>query len=223
MGRVRQKWPVRRKGVGQLELMVSLAVMALIAVGLANVVGFGGKALRVAGRTDDFVEVQLARNRLREWAHQIPNGVEGQRGWGFSGGPKSVVFATQAAGDLFSASYPVRISVAVFSSDSGNTALQVLAVGKNERTGMDYSIERVVAHDVTEVRVTYFGQSDSSSLRQWHSAWEDVARLPDLVKIEWERVDGAVDPPLTLLPGGAARQSSISLSSALPPGRPSRP
>ena len=190
-------------GVSQLEMMIALIIMALIAVLLANVLDFNRQVLERSTGWSRETTHHLARQDLRNLIEDLPirYGDYDARHF-FEGTDRSMTFRL-AENDA---------------SDKEELFSLTLTSGTLAVTPPSKSIAHPVLSKATEnLLISYFGRVAGEPDKRWHTAWSDPTFLPDLIKIEWDQ-DSQPAPPLTLLPAKLARQRYISLSSLVPPG-----
>ncbi|MDA7425612.1 PulJ/GspJ family protein [Thalassococcus lentus] len=190
-------------GVSQLEMMISLIIMALIAALLANVLDFNRQVLDRSTTWSEDTTYHLARHDLRNFIENLPirYGDHNAQHF-FEGTDRSMTF---------------RLSVVGGGDDEELFAL-ALESGTLAITRRSQNIAHpVLSRTTNNLLISYFGRVTGEPDKSWHSTWSDPTFLPDLVKIEWDQ-NGQPAPPLTLQPAKHARQRYISLSSLVPPG-----
>lgn len=191
-----------RAGVTLLELLLSLVLMAAMAVILASVLGLTGRAALRVGAAAAATDLLVARHTVRGWIEAAPRMAP------FAGSPEALRFETLADTPPFSAADPARISL---SRDAAGAVIAEIA------SSDDAVSQRLTLSTAGELRIGYFGRLASAAAPAWHSDWPAAAGPPDLVRIDYEGPAGGF-PPLTVIPALVARQGEISLSSPLPPG-----
>lgn len=193
-----------RTGIALLELLISLAVMAAIALILTSVLRFTGQALERVRPDRLETGLLLARHNLRRKIETMP--ALGK----VSGTGEQLSFQTLIDNPPFDVSELTTVNV--FQEQSG--AL-IFEAGIQETGG---SARREVLHPVSDgVRIRYFGSKRQRGLPAWHQNWKPAEGLPDLIRFEYGGTRRDI-PPLVVIPAMEARQSEISLSSPLPPG-----
>lgn len=203
-----------RLGLSQLELLVSLAIMAMIAVLLANALNFNRQALSRVSSGSRNADYALNQSRLRSWIEDMPLRYGGGDAQDFFGGHTTRLrFKAVISDGNFWSGVPAEVTFAV--SDQ-----MLIATGKGTSSDRGGTREATLLLDpsVQSVSISYFGRVSGSAEKNWFVAWNDTKFLPDLVRIEWVRSDGDPAPPLTLQPARIERQREMSLSSLLPPG-----
>lgn len=206
------------KGITQLELLIALALMGLMAVLLANVLNFNRLSLERSQLLSSATERLMARELLRSHTAGMPlefgsdaeqPPLEGER--------QSLKLQTLVVDGNFWAGDFVQIELFQMSGDNGND-LMFHSIGREVETEAMREMTNILAKDVKNLRIGYFGRIGSEAEARWHEKWSDPVFLPDLVKIEWNDRNGDVAPPLTLRPALVERHKYMSLSSLVPPG-----
>lgn len=204
-----------RLGLSQLELMIALAIMTLIAVFLANVLDFNRQSLDRAGRFSDRAEQVLTRETLRHWIEEMPHGFgTGTARDGFEGTGTQLRFQTLVIDGTFWAGELTEVTIGLDATGD----MMMSARGRHAKREDRLHISRVLATEIGTMTLSYYGRMSGADRSAWHNAWADEGRLPDLVKLEWTYTSGRPAPPLTLVPAKTARQRYMSLSSLVPPG-----
>jgi len=204
-------------GITQLEMMISLVVMGMIAVLLANVLNYNRQTIERFQSFSVTADELLVQHKLRAWVEQMPLGSKpGAASASLEGDDVRLRFHTLVFDGSFWPARVVDFTVELRSLQDK----KVLAV---QGRGLDPSQNEYIVHewdlaqDVDSIRFTYFGRMAGSSQKGWQTTWSETGYLPDLVKLEWDNQDGTPAPPLTLLPGKEERQRYMSLSSLVPP------
>lgn len=201
-------------GLTHLELLVSLAVMSILAIALANALQFMGRAQDRSLLISDQTERYLTIEALRDAVAEIPLNYAGQSAEEFFEGDDTTLrFRTLVKDGSFAAGTPVELVVRM---EAG--ALVLMATGQHPTTNRNHSLTRDLALAPRDVTLTYYGRKSTDRIRAWHDDWHDPVLLPDLVKLEWARQTGQPAPPITLRPALIERQRDKSRSSPEPPG-----
>ncbi|MBP1806167.1 hypothetical protein J2Z33_002021 [Rubellimicrobium aerolatum] len=181
--------------------MLSLALMAVMALALATLLGLTGRASLRVGEAGAAADLLLARHTLRGWIEAAP------RTAAFEGDAEALRFEMLTDAPPFSAAEPSRVSLTA--DDAGAAVVEVAA--------LDGTVARRVAlSSGGGLRIGYFGDPTLSAAPTWQDEWPATAGPPDLVRIEYAGPGGPL-PPLTVIPALLARQSEMSLSSPPPP------
>ena len=204
-------------GVSQLELMISLIIMGMITVLLANALNFNRQSLDRSRVLSDETEMLLGQHSLRQWLEDIPLNYTGKNARSFfEGDGHSLRFKTLVSDGSFLEGEPAEFTLGVTSTEEGVLFI-VRGEGRHPTKEASHFVQRILAQDVSAFKMSYFGRIASEPEKHWHKLWSDNTYLPDLVKIEWV-ADGLPAPPLTLQPGKVEHQRYMSLSSLVPPG-----
>ena len=70
----------------------------------------------------------------------------------------------------------------------------------------EYDEVLLIASDVRQVRVPYWGRQGRSAPAAWSEEWTSPNRLPLLVRLDWENAFGEAQVPILLEPGRATRR-----------------
>jgi type II secretory pathway pseudopilin PulG len=204
-------------GITLLETLVSLAVMAIIALSLS----YGMTAMltfsdRTKGHTEDIAEIaarQLAR-AIIERAATVP--FPGFDFVGMQGTSTSVTVESWYSEPPFWPGAPVLLTL---SADPTGTMSSRIAAYDESRTPFEMDQQIGPAGGIS---IRYFGQVPGDVAATWHSEWKSSDGLPQLIEITSGAPSSAF-PPTAIRPGRSNAQSEISLSSLVPPALPSRP
>ncbi len=167
----------RQSGLSLLELLIALALLAMIAAGLAASMGLG---IRLYERTTSDAELtdEIAlRVRLRALlAAAEPPSLTLPFATGLSGGRTGFTFTTLAASQLFPDSAALRVSV----SNEGETLRLELQALDDNGTSI-HSLSRILATEVDGPVFSYFDDAKDPPL--WLPEWTEPTRLPTLVRV----------------------------------------
>lgn len=213
--------PVRRlrsHGITQLELMVSLVIMGMISVLLANALSFDRRALERSGLLSSMTDRRVSQRQLMGLIEAIPLvSPSASASDIFEGKAQRVQFKTRDVSNNDPTSSLLKPYEIRLSSQTDTPELYFGPASPEEANVSDDNTGILLAENIIYLRITYFGRISGETEPGWHAAWSDSTYLPLLVKLEWETGDGTPAPPLTLQPGKIERQSSMSLSSLVPP------
>ncbi len=199
-------------GLSQLEVLIALAIMGLITVVLANALSFTGRLLQRTIPLSQQVEHALARDTLRRWAEDMPLSYRAEPGrLAVLGTQNSLTLRTLIHDGTFWGGAVSTVKLAALDGD-----LRVDVNGTEDQTGTPVERTLILATEVQNLSIQYFGIHDEEPRTGWHREWKVAVGLPDLIKIEWETKDGRPAPPLTLRPAKTDLDSYIELSDVLP-------
>ena len=183
----------RNSGFTLLELLVSLALLSLIATYLFTSLSFGRRAWEVAGSLSEPAAVQAARdfirNRLARARPILTTIGNTQRSVvHFEGKRDTVRFAALARGQTeISGVYDILLStvsdmrggrsLAVASSIYGNPTN---ANGRARGSGRP----RVLLENIVRTEFSYFGSVREGKRAEWHPTWTEPNRLPTHISIK---------------------------------------
>jgi len=166
----------RSGGFTLVEIVVALALASLLLVVLFSGIGLGfGAAERIEARATALeARRNLAFVLRRQLAAAYPGGVTEESTPSFVGAPSLVSFLA-----LESSAGPGLSRVWVVLEDDRAGRRVVLL-----RQPADAPIERaVLARDVAEFRLAYFGAPTGADERTWRDRWERSRRAPEAVSI----------------------------------------
>ena len=205
---------LRTRGFTLIELMVALALFAILASIL-----FG--SLRLAGRSADAGEekaqassgMRLASDYLREQlASQHPQRMRKMLEFPilFGGTGEELRFAATLPGRVgVGGMWYYRLTVANVPGKQ-QTALMLERVMPDldglSMPGFNDAERSVLADDVKSLKVSYLGRDRGAALDQaptWRNRWEDTQLLPILVQIEVVPRQGDPWPPILVAPRAA--------------------
>ena len=202
-------------GLTQLELLVSLALMSLMATLTIAGMGFVQRASDSSSIFSASTDGFLVQEQLRDWAARIPAQTEQlSRQTLLSGDQTSLKFETILNDGLFWPGELVQVEISQ-SPELGD--LVVFARGLSDAHRDPIETRRIVARSPTELTIRYYGGTESTQ-EKWQDGWSFAGNLPRLIKIEWSTKSGEAMPPLILKPAWREHQSFKSLSSFVPPG-----
>lgn len=205
-----------RSGIALLEMLIALAIMAMTAALLAAMFG---RTVGIMDRGEvqaSAIEQAVGRQQLRAWLDNAllsPDSTDGRPM--FSGTADALTFLTVVDDGVFWPGRAVQVSlptgppVAVadgFAGDAGETVSQSIDLAPSG-TGLEFS---------------YWGSAEPNEEPTWQASWPMELGVPALVRITFVSAVNPL-PPLVARPGKARYQSEMSLSSLLPPARPSLP
>lgn len=170
-----------RSGLSILELLVSLALLALIAGGLASSLNLG---LRLFERSETLAETSAPlaiRARLRVYlSGAIPPSKLMPFPIAFTGSDTQFEFTTLRATPFAPEAAALRIRVA-----QNGDVLEARFTTVNQSGEVLNSWQEELAVLNGGLKISYFSADDADT--GWQSTWENSARLPDLVRIETDQ------------------------------------
>lgn len=167
----------RSAGFSLLELLIALAILAFIAVVLAQSLGTG---VRVWERTEDRLglleEVDMRREARRFIEHMSPNGRLSGPSQAVQGDERQLQFLSDFRPMSLSGTGPIAVSLRI---ESGHFHVSLHEIGASD------TLATRVFPDVGAAAFSYHDGGDEG----WRSEWADPNRRPLLVRVEWQ--DGA--------------------------------
>ena len=205
-------------GISQLELMISLIIMGMIAVLLANALNFNRQSLSRSNIISNQTEMLLLQHSLRRWVEGMPLDYSGKTGrWLFEGDKHYLRFRTLVPDGSYQSGELTEFTLTVKTIEEHQSII-LQGSGQHPTINTPHTLQIALARNTSSLVISYFGRISSEPEKHWYESWSDEVYLPDLVKIEWEDSKGFPSPPLTLQPGKVERQRYMSLSSLVPPG-----
>lgn len=199
-------------GISQLELLISLAIMGMIAVLAANAFSFAQKSEKNARSLSDEIQMMVNRETMKNRIEQIPIGASGDTdAYRFTGGHQTLQFKSRVKDNSFWVGALTDFQLALIDRNLVLTGQGIHPNGKEA-----HSASRKLAADVIDLKITYYGRPSTENVEKWHRKWSDNTSLPTLVKLEWQTKNQQVSPPLTMVPGKADRKKFMSLFSLVP-------
>lgn len=192
-----------RAGVTLLEMLVSLALMAALAVILATSFGAIGRALNRLDPAQAAMTPLLDRMILRRWIEDMPRQATLQ------GTQDHLTFQTLIDDGRFAPG--ALVTVTLTREDD-----RLIATATTQDADTVARQELTLSDSATELTLSYLPTSAGGST-SWVNDWPVGPVLPDLLQITYD-IDGRMTPPLTVMPARTQRYSVISLSSRVPPG-----
>lgn len=218
MSRVRNP----KAGVTLLEMLIALAVMALLAAIGASVLSFSGRSLARIGDSAAGADIALARHDLRYWIEHalMQSGADGIT-IAADGDSRRLTLHVLLDDGLF---WPGQVTVVTLGLDAAPVDPVVIATASGLSDSDQSPTDRTLTLSGMGARlaIRYFGRTSEDSSVDWHDTWRSKDGIPSLVQITISDSLRAY-PPLIVRPGKIFLQREMSLSSLLPPTLPSRP
>ncbi|WP_170565676.1 hypothetical protein [Ruegeria atlantica] len=198
--------------------MISLAIMGLIAVLLANTLNFNRQTIERFQVFSRSVDDMVVRRSLVGWIERMPLVSNFSENTALlQGGQETLEFKSLVADDFFWGGTLTQFTITVRSRAVKGQAIVIRGRGKHRLNQDPIDRDFVLVSGAKNVRFSYYGSGSKTPQKSWHSKWTESNHLPDLIKLEWEYSDGNPAPPLTFIPGKIERQRYMSLSSLVPP------
>lgn len=167
-----------RSGLSILELLIGLAVLALIAGGLSGAMGLGARVWDHSRGLSNLEEPLILRQRLRSWLSQAnPPSHLTVFPSEFSGTLQNLHFVTFAQTPFAPEAAALKVHV-----ELRETTLELRLEYLDDEGLVLKTDTRQLAQNVTDVRMSYFDAKERDA--GWKDEWDDRPRLPDLIRIE---------------------------------------
>lgn len=181
-------------GFTLIELIVALAILALLTAMLPGAFAVGQRAWetvrRVERRDLDAAARAFVEQRLMEAMPVLVTDPSGVRQAGFRGETRRISFvAPSASGPAGGGLYQY-----VLSGERAGAADALVLRQRHVTSAVDTGLPdapRVLIEGLAGLRFRYFGQPADNLERRWHDTWPQGDRLPELVEIGDDDASGA--------------------------------
>ena len=183
-----------RAGLSLLELLVALALLALIATGIAGAFGLGNQLWNRAETLGQFRQEVALRGQLRHFLRQTlpPNRLSPFQAR-FDGRVDQFSFVTLAETPFAPDTAALRITVA-----AQEESLVLITSFLDDDSAVIRSLTDVLAAKATDIRFSYYaGEGDAA---EWRDLWTDDVTLPRLIRIEVAKGSMPPWPEFTVRP-----------------------
>jgi len=188
-------------GFTLLEMVIALALLALITALLAGSMSAARRVLAVAERNTAFVTIGAAQNYLRSALAEAvpPNSVGSIEALGpaIEGSAATMQFTTTfSPAGLLGGTYRIEVQLEPVANRRGLFDLtvrqtQARSPGGDGAQPTGTSTSAVLVPNVTGATMAYFGATgDDGAEVQWQSDWTEPKRLPRLVRIDVQFATG---------------------------------
>ncbi len=183
-----------KRGLSLLELLVALALLAVITVGLITTTSLG---VRLLDRTQEISKNQneiALRIRLRSWIKNISSPtLLSNIPSGMFGTDRRLSFNTFAATPFHGQAAAMNVVL----EQEGSDLTMALSFLDDVGSVLDQD-RRVLLRDVTELKISYFdGTQDQPN---WITEWSEETRLPQLIRITANQGTTPPWPEFTIAP-----------------------
>jgi len=208
------------RGFTLLELTIALLLLALMAAVLMG-------SLRLAGRGVEGGEAKMARmGEMRQTQEFLREALTSQYPQRMKKMPEFPILFGGTSDELrYAAPLPARVIDGgiyyfrlVVTKDSEHSRLvlerlipDVSAAAMPEFSGNED--KSILAEDIGEIKIEYFGRDPKALVANpptWHDRWEDLQRLPLLIKIDVKPTSGPEWPTLYVAPRRAPEAGCTS-------------
>jgi prepilin-type N-terminal cleavage/methylation domain-containing protein len=208
-----------RRGFTLLELMISLAVMAMIALMVGSSLSTLARMIERSAGYGASIDHALARRQLMTMVEAtLPTAFPGAEGSIVSGTETRLTFQAIMDDGVFWPGVPVTAILEM----SELKAVTLTSTGISDDTKSELTTFATLSGTGAQLDIRYFGRRTASEDPSWFSTWPADQGLPILIKVTITD-DGDVGPPIVIQPAKSYGQSEMSLSSLVPPATPSRP
>ena len=198
--------PRDEAGFSVLELLVSLALLALILTALPTTLQMGKRAWSTAEALDRSATVAVVATFVRERVAQAmpvqQRGDGGASAVAFNGRGDGLSFVAPALdGPTGQGLFVFEIALTAAAHGHGRLVLRWRPYSPGADGGKAPAAdERSLIEDVTAFGVRYFGSSPSGGGRDWFDSWQGRNALPELVEVRLEtsRDAGAARMPMVI-------------------------
>jgi len=200
---LRQRGINAEAGFTLIEVLVALALMAVIASLLVGAIATARQSLNVVDRRVTLATIPAAQSVLRRLimeARANPDVTEkANPDRAFLGDPDKLRFISSFVprgqyGGLW------RYEIALDASGSGarSSALVLTQQLLRPASSTDPALRTVVVKEIRALNVRYFGAEDKETAPRWQDTWHHPFRLPRLVSVDvtFPRADGRQWTPL---------------------------
>jgi prepilin-type N-terminal cleavage/methylation domain-containing protein len=186
--------PDSRSGLSLFELLIAMALLALIAAGLTGTIGLG---IRLNDRTEELAAIHepvAARRLLRQLLQSAlpPNRIipfENR----FEGDAQGLTFTTLGGRSLAPDAAALRVSVRV-----EDQTLSLLVEAVDDRGGLSSVLATTLAEAAKGTEILFFDRATDPPT--WTNRWEEGERLPTLISIRVEPGSQPDWPEFTVAP-----------------------
>lgn len=210
-------------GVSLLEVLIALAIMALIAYLISPLLSSSTRALLISSDIEENATMAFSRYELKVWLESaIANSSDdaGAKNVSFQGFSDQIHFEMVEDNGFFWPGLNVSVSISA-QGENGNERVVAVANGYSQNEVVQQK-KLTLSSVAGTIEFEYFGRLNDMNEESWSSSWTDQNSLPELVRI-WVKDKNTEFPPLVISVGTVFSQNEMSLSSLVPPAIPSRP
>ena len=190
--------PNRESGFTLLELLISVSIFALLMTVLFGGLQLGSRQVtRMNAELERSGQIALVQNFLRAQvgdALPLATGPEDAKTVQFRGRPESLDLVSVAPQSVVTGGLQV-LSIKATAAGDVMAAWRPLRENPDEPNAPRTT---VLLRGVRGLRFMYFGRPSASAPPEWQESWEDMDRLPQLVRLSVAFADGARMPDLAV-------------------------
>ena len=197
----------RQQGLTLIELLVALSLLGLLMAALGGALGAGLAGSRLFDdRVDRLEETRLTQAALRRLLSRA-RPVQWREGPGtaaaFAGGRARLDFLADLPG------WPGRGGLHQLRlARDGDRLVLLRRITAGEEAAFTFGAAAdasVLMSGVSSIRLSYYGAGKGDVVADWHESWRGRSTLPRLIRVDLERIDGAVWPLLSVAPALAVQ------------------
>jgi type II secretory pathway pseudopilin PulG len=182
-----------KKGIGMLEALVALSLVAIVGTLLAGGVQFGRRAWERADTRAERTVTLSTRDALRDILERVMSyrRSESDAVIAFEGKTDQITFVGVSNAQTESGALQ-KIDLVVRSTNSGWYVLEYSAFGIraiDSQPGIGSTNLLIAA---VAPKFYFFGPLSVGGPAEWHDRWRNAARLPRMLKVEWQQ-DGRAE------------------------------
>jgi general secretion pathway protein J len=197
-----------QRGFTLIEVTIALVLLALMAATLYGSLSLAGTSWdRGEAKAQQTNEMRLSEDFLRRTLtaqHPLRMQKVVDKPLYFAGARDSLAYAAALPGRAGAGMYYFKLALTPYGSSSRLTLSRLIPdYAATALPTFDNSDASVLAEDIGEIRISYFGRDPGSAdivAPTWRDRWDDQQRLPDLIRIEVLPARGAPWPTLTVEP-----------------------
>ena len=200
LGRTRSLRLGSARGFTLLELLVGMAVFALMAGIVLGGVRLGVKSWNAAAaRSAEVEEMRVAHALLRrQLSSALPLATSRAGGWNlvFEGDAESLTFVSELPGYVSGGG--IHLVTLVLVKGVEGKALMMRWRPLNALDSDATQDEALLANNLAGLRLEYFGARTRNALPEWRDGWRDLRSMPKLVRLSLWRENGPSWPDLVV-------------------------
>ena len=140
-------------GISLLELMISLIIMGMISVLLANTLNFTRQSMGRSLILSDETEMLLGQHSFRSWIEDIPLNYSGKTARVFfEGSDRNLRFRTLVTDGSFWGEEPVEFTLAMVSTEEGQSIV-VQGTGRHLTKEVPHILQHILVKDVSTFEI----------------------------------------------------------------------
>ncbi len=203
-------------GFTYLELLVSLALLAVMSVLLGGAFGFNQRVWERGAQLESREDLAISRLMFRKHLEGAVSSQVPQRDAAFVGSARGFELQGRIQTPDGSLVGDARLALEVVADGPSQRLVWSFTTNSRSRESAQVTQE-TLATNLRDVWLSYLEGYDTGA-EHWQPQLERNTTHPTLIKIEASKANGRPWPPLVISPGKALRQREISASSLVPPG-----